>query len=297
MEKKLIHNYVNSFKEKRYVLLKNFFLEKTLLEETDKVIINAKNKKWKFVKVYYNAYVKDFLNIFAVCYPLHNYLESNLGKELYKTNYKKIIKDITGWDEIKTTGIEIQHNEKYNYQSNWHRDWSHFPSNSLNIIIYLKDEIGLRIVPLKNNNEVENSTLNLKKNYLNISSEHYDIIDAKAGDILVMDSGLLHQGFAKGNRTHIFIRCVEKKEKTLELYNYTNDYSISEHLDPNINLTKLEILSKIDTYNFDINYYSSKNKIKSILYTFLYYLPIHRFFKYIFDFKKIKNHFHYTFFQ
>ena len=132
---------------------------------------------------------------------------------------------------------------------------------------------------------------------MNIHSKHYDIIDAKAGDILVMDSGILHQGFAKGNRTHIFIRCKEKEDKTLELHNFANDYSISEHLDPNIDLTKLKTLSEIDTYNFDINYYSSKNKIKSILYTFLYYLPIHRFFKYIFDFKKIKNHFHYTFFQ
>jgi len=288
---------INSFKEKRYVLLKKFFLEKALLEETNKVIAQAKKKKWKFVKVYYNAYIKNFLNIFAVSYPLHNYLESNLDKELYKLNYKKIIKDITGWNEIKTTGIEIQHNEKYNYQSNWHRDWSHFPSNCLNIIIYLKDEIGLRIVPFKNDNEVENATLNLKKNYLNIPSKHYDIIDAKAGDILVMDSGLLHQGFAKGNRTHIFVRCREKEEKTLELHNFANDYSISEHLDPNIDLTKLKTLSEIDTYNFDINYYSLKNKIKSIIYTFLYYLPIHRFFKYILDFKKIKNHFHYTFFQ
>ena len=288
---------INSFKEKRYVLLKNFFSEKTLLEETNRVINQAKNKKWKFVKVYYNAYIKNFLNIFAISYPLHKHLESNLDKELYKINYKKIIKDITGWNEIKTTGIEIQHNEKYNYQSNWHRDWDHFPSNCLNIIIYLKDEIGLRIVPLKNDEEVENTTLNLKKNYLNIPSKYYDIIDAKAGDILVMDSGLLHQGFARGNRTHIFVRCMEKDGKTLESNNFANDYSISEHLDPNIDLAKLKALSKIDTYNFDINHYSLKYKIKSILHTFLYYLPIHRFLKYIFDFKKKKIHFHYTFFQ
>ena len=288
---------INSFKEKRYVLLKNFFSEKALLEETNKVITQAKNKKWKFVKVYHNAYIKNFLNIFAVSYPLHSYLESNLDKELYKLNYKKIIKDITGWNEIKTTGIEIQHNEKYNLQGSWHRDWSHFPSNCLNIIIYLKDEIGFRIVPLKNDDEVENNILNLKKNYLNIPSKYYDIIDAKAGDILVMDSGLLHQGFAKGNRTHIFVRCMEKEGKTLELHNFANDYSISEYLDPNVDLAKLNTLSKIDSYNFDINYYSSKNKIKSILHAFLYYLPIHRFLKYIFDFKKKKIHFHYTFFQ
>ena len=72
----------------------------------------------------------------------------------------------------------------------------------------------------------------------------------EAGDILVMDSGLLHQGFSKGNRTHIFIRCEEKKEKTLLQNNFVNDYSVSEQLDPNINLNKLQILSKNDSYNF-----------------------------------------------
>ena len=288
---------INSFKEKRYILLKNFFSHKDLLEETNKIIVQAKNKKWKFVKVYYNAYINNFLNIFAISFPLHSSFQSNLGNELYNLRYKEVIKDLTKWNEIKTTGIEIQHNEKYNYQSTWHRDWSHFPSNCLNIIIYLKDETGFRIVPLKNNSKVEKITSNLKKNYLNIPNNYYDIIDAKAGDILVMDSGLLHQGFAKGNRTHIFIRCQEKKDNTLELNNFANDYSISKELDPNIDLTQLNILSKNDTYDYDINYYSLKNKIKSILYTFLYYFPVHRIFEYIRDFKKKKIHFHYTFFQ
>ncbi len=288
---------INSFKEKRYILLKNFFSHKDLLEETNKIIVQAKDKKWKFVKVYYNAYINNFLNIFAISFPLHSSFQSNLGNELYNLRYKEVIKDLTKWNEIKTTGIEIQHNEKYNYQSTWHRDWSHFPSNCLNIIIYLKDETGFRIVPLKNNSKVEKITSNLKKNYLNIPNNYYDIIDAKAGDILVMDSGLLHQGFAKGNRTHIFIRCQEKKDNTLELNNFANDYSISKELDPNIDLTQLNILSKNDTYDYDINYYSLKNKIKSILYTFLYYFPVHRIFEYIRDFKKKKIHFHYTFFQ
>ena len=40
--------------------------------------VNAENPlKWKFIKVYYNAYVKDFLNIFAISYPLNNFFDSN----------------------------------------------------------------------------------------------------------------------------------------------------------------------------------------------------------------------------
>ena len=286
-----------SFNKKRYIILKNFFSSKNLLLETNKILAQAQKKKWKFVKVYYNSYIKNFLNIFAISYPLNNFFKSDFDNELYKVNYKETIKDITKWNEIKTTGIEIQHNEKYNYQSTWHRDWSCFPSNCLNIIVYLKDEVGFRIVPFENNNEVEKYALSLKKDYLNIPKKYYDTIDVKAGDILVMDSGLLHQGFSKGNRTHIFIRCEEKKEKTLLQNNFVNDYSVSEQLDPNINLNKLQILSKNDSYNFDINYYSYKNKLKSFVYTILYYFPIHRIFTYVKDYKKKKNHFHYTFFQ
>ena len=288
---------INLFSEKRYILLKNFFSDQKLLNETNKIITQAKNKKWKFIKVYYNAYVKDFLNIFAISYPLNNFFDSNFDKELYEINYKEKIKELTGWNEIKTTGIEIQHNEKYNYQSTWHRDWSHFPSKCLNIIIYLKDETGLRIIPYKNDENVEKFTSNIKKDYLNIPNNYYDTIDANAGDVLVMDSGLLHQGYAKGNRTHIFIRCEEKKEKTIVKNNFANDYSVSNQLIPGIDLKQLEILSKKDTYDFEINYYSFKNKMRSIFYTFLYYLPIHRIVKYIQDYKKKKIHFHYTFFQ
>ena len=139
------------FQKKKYVLLNFFFSQQNLLKETNKIIEQSKTKKWKFIKVYYNAFIKNFINIFAISYPLNNFFESNFTHELYLVNFKKKILELTDWQELKTTGIEIQHNEKYNYQSTWHRDWSKFPSNSLNIIIYLKDEKGLRIVPNENN--------------------------------------------------------------------------------------------------------------------------------------------------
>ncbi len=290
-------NNMLEFKKQRYVLIKNFFDPKNLSKETNKIILQAKEKKWKFVKIYYNAYISKFLNIFAISYPLNNFFESNFDKELLNINYKNKVKEITSWKEIRTTGIEIQHNIKYNYQSTWHRDWSYCPSECLNIIIYLKDEIGLRIVPYDKNNELDKFISIEKKGYMNIPSSFYNIIDAKAGDILIMDSGLLHQGFAKGNRTHIFIRTEEKKEKVVPINNFENDYSVEEYLKSNLDISKLNTLSKKDSYNFEINYYSFNNKIKSLLLTFLYYFPILKFFKYLKDFKKKKIHFHYTFFQ
>ena len=150
-------------KKKRYIILRNFFSYESLLKETNKVIDQAHLNKWKFVKVYFNAFFRNYLNIFAISYPLNNFFKSNLQNELYKINYKNIILKLTNWIELRTTSIEIQHNQKYNYQSTWHRDMSHFPSNCLNVIIYLKDEVGLRIVPNENNPKLEKFTSNQKK--------------------------------------------------------------------------------------------------------------------------------------
>ena len=112
-----------------------------------------------------------------------------------------------------------------------------------------------------------------------------------------MDSGLLHQGFAKGNRTHIFIGCEEKNTKTISKKSFVNDYGLNKQLDPNLNYDELQKFSQNDSYNFDVNYYSLKNKIKSIFYTFLYFVPLKSIFNHLKDFKKKKTHFHYTFFQ
>ena len=287
------------FEKKRYIIFRNYFSHESVLNEANKVISQAHSNKWKFVKVYFNGYFRNYLNIFAICYPLNNFFKSNLQNELYKINYKDIILKLTNWIDLKTTSIEIQHNQKYNYQSSWHRDVSHFPSDSLNVVIYLKDEVGLRIVPNENNSKLEKFKSNQKRNlnYLKIPPNYYDIIDAKAGDILIMDSGLVHQGFAKKNRTHIFIGCEKKNIKKILKKNFANDYSISKQLDPNLNLVELQKFSKSDSYNFDTNYYSLKNRIKSLFYTFLYYVPFRSLFNYLKDFKKKKTHFHYTFFQ
>ena len=287
------------FEKKRYIILRNYFSYESLLKETNKVIDQAHLNKWKFIKVYFNGFFRKNLNIFAISYPLNNFFKSNLQNELYNVDYKKIILKLTKWIDLRTTSIEIQHNQKYNYQSTWHRDVSHFPSNSLNIVIYLKDEVGLRIVPNENNAKLEKFISNPKKkiNYLKIPPNYYDIIDVKAGDILIMDSGLLHQGFAKGNRTHIFIGCEEKNTQTISKKSFVNDYGLNKQLDPNLNYDELQKFSQNDSYNFDVNYYSLKNKIKSIFYTFLYFVPLKSIFNHLKDFKKKKTHFHYTFFQ
>ena len=106
------------------------------------------------------------------------------------------------------------HNEKYNYQSSWHRDAKFANLENIVAIIYLRDENGFRLVPKNLENEmIENSPFSKEKNYkhgyTNLPKKYFHQFDAKAGDIVIFDAGLLHQGSCKGKRTHLFARLIE----------------------------------------------------------------------------------------
>ena len=243
----------------KYVLVKKFFHPNELLDETKKILDHAIKKKWKFIKVFYNIYIFNGINVFAINYPFNKFFNSKLLYCLKKTNLKKKILEITGWEDLQTIATELQCNYKYNYQSTWHRD-SDFPSDEVTVIIFLKDEKGFRIVPKKNNYKLKfygidtNKKKYLKKNgYLNLPREYFEIIDAKKGDFIILDSGLLHQGFSKGNRNHILMR-FKKKNKDFDEINFYEKYNFNEELEKNTEIEKLNELSKIkESYNVNQN--------------------------------------------
>ena len=295
---------MNFYKENDYVLIKDFFKPENLLLESESIINQAFEKKWKFLQVYYNIFIFKRINIFSISYPLNNFFQNNLEKCLKEINLKKKLLEITSWKDLRTKAIEIQHNHKYNYQSTWHRDAMKYPSDEITVIIYLKDEYGFRVVPRKMNHKLTNYGIDpsaktyLKADgYLNLSSEMYDTIDAKAGDLLIIDSSLLHQGYAKGARTHILMR-FKKSENIIDNNNFFEKYNFFEELKADTKIERLNEISKSkESYNFDINYFSLKNRLKSFLYFFFYYIPLHRIFKFRKDRKKRRTYFHYTYFQ
>ena len=166
------------------------------------------------------------------------------------------------------------------------------------IILYLRDEKGFRLVDRKKNKKLiknypEFKEKNYKFGYMNIPKDYYHEFDVKAGDIVLFDAGLLHQGFAKGKRTHYFIRC----QKSSKEFGKNFEEIIQDYLRPDVSLKKLEIVVKKDTYNYERNFFSIISRIKSIINLIIYYLPIIKFLKFIGDTKKKFTHFHYSFFQ
>ena len=209
-----------------------------------------------------------------------------------KINLNDLILKSTNWKNFKISQIELQHNERYNYQSSWHRDAKIANLENIVAILYLRDENGFKLVPKNLEKEmIENSPFSEEKNYkhgyANLPEKFYHQFDAKAGDVVIFDAGLLHQGSCKGKRTHLFARCVEN----------TNSNTIEDNLKPDALLDNIELVSASYNWDFNQNYRLFNKRVKSLFNLILYYLPILKIIKYIIDIKKKKIHFHYSIFQ
>jgi len=222
----------------------------------------------------------------------------NLNKYLAELNLQNLVLNHTEWKNFKITQIELQHNEKYNYQSTWHRDWNNSNLENIVMIIYLTDQKGFRLVKRAEDLKLALNYPGLKEKsykfgYTNLPKDYFYEFDVKAGDIALFDAGLLHQGFVKGKRTHFFIRCKEVKKQISKNFNEI----IEDHLQVDVPIEVLEQDAKKDSYNYDINYFSLNSRIKSLIHLVLYFFPIHKIFKYLKDRKKKFIHFHYSYFQ
>jgi hypothetical protein len=275
-----------------YLHIKNYFNPDKISIEADKAVKISQKIKWNYIKVYHNIFIYKFINIFSINFPFNNKLNPNLYNEFLKINLNDLILKSTNWKNLKISQIELQHNEKYNYQSSWHRDAKIANLENIVAIIYLRDENGFKLVPKNLEKEmIENSPFSKKKNYkhgyTNLPKKYYHQFDAKAGDVVIFDAGLLHQGSCKGKRTHLFTRCVENSNST----------TIEDNLKPDALLDSIELESASYNWDFNQNYYLFNKRVKSLFNLILYFLPILKIIKYIIDIKKKKIHFHYSIFQ
>lgn len=282
---------VSELNTKGYVHIKNAFDHYEILKESKKTIDIVQSKKWKFVKIYHNIFIKNFINIFCINFPFNKKLNPDLYRSFIDINMKKIILNNINWKGFFVTQVELQHNEKFNYQGTWHRDYKNINLENVVLILYLRDEKGFRIIPKNFEKEVikkypEFGKKHFINHYINISNEYYHTIDAKAGDAVIFDSGLIHQGYAKGKRTHFFIRCSP-----------SDVFKIDNHLKPDAEFKILEQESQKYNYNYNKNYYNFKNRLVSLLSLVLYFFPLIKIFKFALDIKKKKIHFHYSNYQ
>lgn len=264
-------NEKKDFEYKGYFIFKSAFNEsliEQLSSESIKSINNCKKIKWKQIRIYRNY--PFFLNIFGIDFPLNRKLNSNIFKLFNKINYKKKLLNIVNWKNYQTTVVRLHTNNNFfKYQGEWHRDDAIYPSpNSIQAIIYLKNEKGFRIVPKNKNKflsnygiEVDKQRTNAKLGFAKLDKNIFDTIDAKKGDIVFFESGLLHQGFCKTERLHYHLRH-EKIDKENDNDNYNFKKEFYENFD-------------VSTKDVNHNYYnpnmrSKINKFKSLI---AYFLP------------------------
>ena len=253
----------------------NFFSSKELSDlekESTKIVNLSKIKKWKHIRIYHD-YLRFFSpNIFGVDYPFNQKLSNTIYKYFNKLKYKEKILNDTGWKDLITSVVRIHTNSKfYNYQGNWHRDDKDYPSpSSVQIIIYMKDEDGFRIVPKNKNHELSKYGFSIDSNesefdsrYSNLNRNMYHTINAKKGDIVVFESGLLHQGRCSKERLHLHIR---HEKNDFEINNENNYYNIIDNLLPNFNTDEIEINHRYLENNLLLF-------LKRLLSTISYFIP------------------------
>ena len=263
------------YKKNGYVVIKDYFNELDLKKITtisENIIDKAKKGDWDYVRIYrdYPNFFNKF-NIFGVDYPLN----SNLNKEAYiefqKLNYKNDILNFLEWKNFYTPLIRLHTNSDfYNYQGEWHRDDPNFPSeNSVQIIIYLMDEEGYRIVPKHKNDLLEKYGILKDKNrtqgkgFAKLPKEIYDIIKVKKGDILIHESALLHQGFCKKKRLHYHMRHIRNDK--FNNNKKKDNFNFDDKFVNNFDLTKIENKTYSDLKKKNLLIYTKRLK------TFLFY--------------------------
>lgn len=270
------NNNTKEFKLKGYVHLRNYFSEtclKAIIEDSNKILTKAKKGKWEHIRVYRNFFSFHGLNIFGIDFPFNNKISNTLYKNFNNLNYKEDLLKILDWKDFRTTTLRLHSNSSfYNYQGAWHRDDKNYPSpNSIQAILYLKDEGGFRIVPKQMNHRLKKYNIDCYKSMSDNKYElaclekgTYDTINAKRGDLFIFESGLLHQGFCKTSRLHFHLRH-EKLDKVVKKINAENKYNFQENLLPDFDICKIDI-----NHNYlDKRFLSNLSRIKnSIIYFF-----------------------------
>ena len=269
------------FHKNRYLIKKGFFKENDLKSLT-KCSLDVEKKalegKWKYIKIYREYPKFKYLNVFGVEFPFNKKINKDTFNEFSKLNYKDFFCELVGWDNFKSTLLRLHTNSNFfKYQGEWHRDSLDYPStDKFQLVIYLKDEKGFRIVPKCKNQLLKDYGIpsaerpNIDQAFLKLNKNVYDEIEANRGDLLIFQSSLLHQGYAKDTRLHYHIRHekIEKQiknpenplnfvEKFLPDYDLTNEYYNPRYFQKNL----LSILTRIKTLFF---YFMPR--IKEILY-------------------------------
>ena len=260
MDNRVTINDINHFKSKGWV---NIDL-KVEDEIIDKALDGLKSmreesikSKFKYGRVYYD-YLFDF-NLAAIELPFNNKICSDDVKIFFsKSKIGSIISSFFNTNEFSCELARLFCMGNYNYRGVWHRDKPNksifnYGDNlenleTLQVGIYMEDQLGFRILKKDYEEGFPNSIVNEKIEKLNSKCSYpiqpnedtYQIVGGKKGTILIFDPQIYHQGSNQKNRYDFHMR-FEKKDIKTKVKNSFQDFYTVSHLHEDILLNESNI--------------------------------------------------------
>lgn len=238
------------------------------------ILKKSQNELYKKIRVYddyfFKINVSGIENVFD-----EKIIHQDILNLINESNIVDIAKSILQENELILHLNRYHVTDQATHLGIWHRDSEHNSTESVQINIYLFDEIGMEIVNNSHKREdLPKETLVMKSKPYS-SLENTSHISAKAKNIIAFNPSLIHRGKTLKKRAHLHFRFTKKKalpkliDKSSSL-SYLDTYKIEK------NLKDLLIESAKYGYLYNIeDYVRKKNFKENFLRIFRY--GIHKF--------------------
>jgi len=164
----------------------------------------AELSEYKYIRVY-DDYVGS-MNISAIEMCFHpRIIDQRMIQFLNYSNLSKIAIEILG-EKIKMSLSRYHMTKNYSHVGNWHRDSPPKSIKSLQMSIFLFDEMGIEFIPrshIRDYSQIEKRILNKSKFGDLPNSIH---VSAKAGSMLIFNPAIIHRGRSVQPRANIHFR-------------------------------------------------------------------------------------------
>jgi hypothetical protein len=272
-----MNNCKKSFVDNGYCRI-NLNLNNQILHCARKSFLNILQKAKK--EIYKKVRVYDDYTLVANIAGIENIFDKDIINQdilniINESNIVNLAKFILDEDDIVLNLSRYHVTNDYTHLGIWHRDTEPNSLQSVQINIYLYDEIGMDIVPNSNKRK------NLKEEDLVFNTCRYSPlknsipVSVDAGEVFAFDPSLIHRGRCLKDRAHLHLRFTKKKFlPKLEDKSHTLDYLNSYNL--NYDLKNILINSASHGYVYDCEQYNHKKNIKSHMFRIFRYM-IHKF--------------------
>ena len=275
------NNDILEFKKNGFIIKKISINKEDFLDYTKK--IENLYKKLLISNFPYKRMYHDYLfsnNWAAIECPLNREICDHKVWDFFsKLNLGSSIQKISNFKNIYCKLIRLFVMQNFNYAGHWHQDCDEL-NKRIQVSIYFKDEKGFKIVKPNMQNELFRHYFNNDKSFLLNSNlpaplvfdeMYYNTINANAGDIILFDPYLVHQGSYNSSRLQFHMRFDGFQEENEIFLNKQNlDFLYYDFYDYDFDINSKDIpLPKDKRFSF----------IKRLANTINYFLPIKNFYK------------------